>query len=540
MMFFIPAWYKENSWSENERVWYWPKLVTEFDDTVKQIQLFSRNYIGSYGILLLSHAPNLRHFLHRQGIYHAPYWSCFDAMQGIRTRKLMPYSFHDLNWPEGIRFVYTPFAVVAVRDNRKMAQIEFAEGGSMMEVDLYQDDVLTRKNLYDDRGFVSCSVLYRKEKPWCEQYFNEQGVWKFCRFLDDGHVEINEESAFYLLRWGETDREIPYRKKRYEDLSGLIEEVAGAFLSQTGENDIFTVAMHQMHTKLLRPLLSGRKCILSFFGQRREITSCEDTRRMLDDAGYIVVSSQADRENLESRMGRTYLNVEIITPYDSRIESGISQQLHVQNVLLTVDGVSEPVFEELVLLMAAYMKTHPRVRTHLFTRRAQFNRRAQILGKVRGILTRAGENPLWAREKTSGRSENTIDSGHEAPVLFYADQCVDEMAMNTCLRKMRLMVDLQPEPDPFLQISAMSMGIPQITAKRTPYIEDGKNGRIVKDPKVAASWLPFYLENISNWNDAMIASYDLGSHYTADRLAEQWKKIIDDVERTRPAAGARG
>lgn len=96
MLYFIPAWYKENSWSENERAWYRPKQVSEFDDTVKQIQLFARNHVYEYSILLLSFAPNFRHFLHRQGIYHAPYWSCFDAMQGVRTHKLEPFSFHDL------------------------------------------------------------------------------------------------------------------------------------------------------------------------------------------------------------------------------------------------------------------------------------------------------------------------------------------------------------------------------------------------------------------------------------------------------------
>lgn len=40
MQYFIPAWYKDNDWKENEQVWYRSRTVTEFDDTVKQIQLF--------------------------------------------------------------------------------------------------------------------------------------------------------------------------------------------------------------------------------------------------------------------------------------------------------------------------------------------------------------------------------------------------------------------------------------------------------------------------------------------------------------------
>ena len=45
MLYFIPAWYKENSikWEEKEQTWYTRRLHTEYDDSVKQIQLFHRN-----------------------------------------------------------------------------------------------------------------------------------------------------------------------------------------------------------------------------------------------------------------------------------------------------------------------------------------------------------------------------------------------------------------------------------------------------------------------------------------------------------------
>lgn len=537
MLYFIPAWYMENSWSEHESAWYRPKQVSEFDDTVKQIQLFARNHVYEYAILLLSFAPNFRHFLHRQGIYHAPYWSCFDAMQGVRTHKLKPFSFHDLGWPEGIRFVYTPFCVVAIRDSRKFAQIEFGESGNMIYVDLYQDDALVRRNLYDDRGFVSCSILFRDGVPWCEQYYDENGIWKFCRFLHDGHVEVNAKSRLYVLSWRGTDREIPYQKQRYRDIAEMIGEVTDEFLKLTGEEDLFTIAMHELHTALLERLFIRRKCILSFFGQRRELPKSEAARKMMDRAEYLVVSSSEDKEALERQFGKTYPRMEVITPYDSRVEVGASQQLHVQNVLLTIDRVSEDLFQRQILIMAAYMKKNPLVRTHLFTRRAAYNRPASVLEKIRAILKAGGFNPLWAREKTRDTAENEVDAQEEAPILFFVDQCVDEMEANRCLRQQRLLVDLQPEPDLFLQIAAMSIGLPQITAEKTPYIEDGKNGRVLRQPWQLADWLPFYLESIANWNDAMIASYDLGSHFTAKRLKEQWKTIIDYVEHSGTTTG---
>jgi accessory secretory protein Asp1 len=39
MLYFIPAWYKQNMWCENEQQWYMRRLKSEFDETIKQITL---------------------------------------------------------------------------------------------------------------------------------------------------------------------------------------------------------------------------------------------------------------------------------------------------------------------------------------------------------------------------------------------------------------------------------------------------------------------------------------------------------------------
>ena len=94
MLYFIPAWYLQDEWKENEQLWYRRRMQTETDDTVKQIQLFQRNSVCEYQILLLSYAPNLRHFLHRQSIFRVPCWSVFDAIQEVHRKKQAVLSFH--------------------------------------------------------------------------------------------------------------------------------------------------------------------------------------------------------------------------------------------------------------------------------------------------------------------------------------------------------------------------------------------------------------------------------------------------------------
>lgn len=53
MLYFIPAWYKQNMWCENEQQWYMRRLKSEFDETIKQITLFHRNVDRPYRILVL-------------------------------------------------------------------------------------------------------------------------------------------------------------------------------------------------------------------------------------------------------------------------------------------------------------------------------------------------------------------------------------------------------------------------------------------------------------------------------------------------------
>ena len=162
MLYFIPAWYQQNKWKELEQSWHTRRMHTEFDDTVKQVQMFHRSGMHDFKILLLSHTPNFRHFLHRQGVLHASYWSCFDAIQEVTKKNAVVFSFHNLKWPEGIEFVYTPFVVVAYLNNEKYAQIEFGEAGNPIEVDMYQRGLLSKKNIYDDRGFVSAIEVYQQ------------------------------------------------------------------------------------------------------------------------------------------------------------------------------------------------------------------------------------------------------------------------------------------------------------------------------------------------------------------------------------------
>lgn len=539
MFYFIPAWYLKNEWKESEQFWYRRRTQTETDDTVKQIQMFQRNEIREYEILLLSYAPNFRHFLHRQSVFRAPYWSVFDAIQEVRRKKHAVLSFHNLNWPKDIEFVYTPFSIIAMLHQERYAQIEFGEYGNPIQVDLYRNGQIIRKNMYDDRGFVSCTSVYENGQKAYEQYLTEKGVWKLCCFAD-GHVTVNPRSNHYLIRTAGSEDEIPFLKNAYASMEEVIEEVFASYLQMVWDSDIFCIAAHGQHLALIDRLLAGRRTIFSVFKNRLSLENDRNAQQVLSHGNCIVTDSEDKLQmlsRLESLKGITMVN---IPPYDTRIDPGISQKLPVQKILVPVDRLGAGRLEAVVKSLAAYLAENQDARVHLFTRNADFNREDVLLRQVSEILEQNEYPPEWARKENTNKFEFLLDKEDQIPVLFWVEQCVDELSANKCVREQRILVDLADVPDLFLQISCVGMGIPQILRSATDYMKPGKNGRINRDISRLGEDLRYYLESLSNWNHAMIQSFELGKNHTTQYLIERWEEVIDSIENSTSIAVGNG
>ena len=395
MLYFIPAWYQQNKWRELEQAWYTRRMHTEFDDTVKQVQLFHRSGNRNYKIMVLSYTPNFRHFLHRQGVFHAPYWSVFDSIQEVTKKKAAVFSFHNLKWPKGIEFVYTPFAVLAFLRGMKYATIEFGENGNPIEVSMFEYGVLSRRNVYDDRGFLSSTIVHSNGEPIYTDYLTESGVVKFREYAATGYIEINNQSNTYLVSVKDTTRQYTFRKSVYENVSQVIAEVLQTHLEVNKSDDIFSVAVHELNVNVIKDLIKDRKYILSFYGERYRINAHEEAREFVENAGYIITDSEATSRYLIRDMGKELENVIDITPYDSRADFGISQQLKVQKILVPVDNLPDERFEETIRRLAEYLTMNEMARVHIFTRQADFWRPANLLNKIAEILEAAGYDPRW-------------------------------------------------------------------------------------------------------------------------------------------------
>ncbi len=218
-----------------------------------------------------------------------------------------------------------------------------------------------------------------------------------------------------------------------------------------------------------------------------------------------------------------------IPPYDSREDSGLSLQFNVQKILVAIDGVEGEGFGKLVRLLGEYLRINENVQICLLTRKADYDRKQRVLETVRRELLKDGMEEGWAKEADETISENNINMEESVPVKFVVEQCVDELSVSKCMREQRLFVDLREVPELYLQITAISIGIPQIVRTKTEFVTDGLNGKILKNVHGLPKALHYYLGGLKNWNQARIFSYELMKEYTTDKLLERWKEVMDSV-----------
>ena len=147
---------------------------------------------------------------------------------------------------------------------------------------------------------------------------------------------------------------------------------------------------------------------------------------------------------------------------------------------------------------------------------------------TRIYLVKAGFEEKLAAEVDDKVSENGTDE-EETTVKFFVEQCINELAVSKCMREQRIVADVRGTLDLYLQILALSIGIPQILTQRTQFVEPGKNGIVIEKPEKLPEALAFYLDGLNHWNEAMVHCREISKYHTTSMLINRWKEVIESV-----------
>lgn len=522
MYSFIPSWYAgPGDWHAHTAPWYYPAQSYEFDDTVNQIRMF-RGAGEETELLCLAYSPQLRQFLHRQNLYPIPYWSVYDRMQNISLRKPAVFSYRELSWPENVEWVYLPSRIMAYRAGRKYACVEFTESGNLCWAEFYGAGTVLRRDIYDDRGFCSSSVFFRGEEEIRQEYYDPYGHLRFTENRADGSIEIADGARQ------------DFAKSCYLSAGELIQEMLSAYFSAYSAREAVVIAANRQHNAMIRRALSGipgQRMVLSFFENRYDLGDVEALREDTKDVGLIVTDTQYTAKLLE-QAGVPGEKICDISPFDTRLSLGKSQQIRELKIFMPLDGLEGIFWEKALRQVYAYMAKNPDVVLLAGTKRDTMHEQLALKERLEDLLAQSGvcEGQPWSvaleSEKEPSRSEeNSEESSREEPRIVVTSY-QSESDMIRILYDTRLILDVRDQPDLYLQIAGISAGIPQVNYRFTRYVKHQKDGYIIQNINYITGALEYYLDSLSGWNEALVYCVQEISRYTGGTLVEQWKQLL--------------
>lgn len=519
MFYFVPAWYqRERQWYDTTPFWFRVYERMEFDDTINQLKMF-QNAKEETCLFILNYQPQLRYFLHKQDLLKSTYWSFFDEIQNINLTETHMLNFKTLNWLEGTLFVYTPFAVAAKKDEEVYATIHFAENGNLHSIEYLKEGQLSYIYVFDDRGIVSSIIYYDVSGHIKHQdYLNPAGVWQV-------REDLSGQSRFLTIN-PKADKS--FNQSHYDSWEDLITEKLTEFrVLQMTERDCLVIATHSQHNQLLLDSFVAQKKVLSFFEERTSALDDLELHQLLVEGQLFVTESEHKKQSLMDQLAT--INVERpvlkISPFDTRLRLGHSQNTKALIVYLFIDSMAQELLYEVLDLLLVEMDKNDLIQLELASYKYGERLEAAQAYVEQEIQAKFDLRKFYTFVEDD--SENHIDDLTELELSRLSFNLIkNETQIINLLDQVRLIVDLGDVPDIFTQIAAISAGIPQINRVNTDYVVGHQNGLVINDISELPEALGFYFDGLANWNKALVYTVQKMAAYTSGRILKQWKELL--------------
>lgn len=506
MYYFVPAWYQEKL----SLAWQYISKEIEFDDTVNQIRMFDAQSLSTE-LLVLNYLPNLRTLLNRQQLLKISCWSLFDELQGIEQKKLstiQPFNYKELNWPENIQFITTPFVVIAMKDNRVYARIYFNEAGNVLWIDCFEKKLIESRYVIDDRGFVSSIQKYNQGKHLSTIFLNLIGEKQFIYSVENGTFEISENAKIRHK----------LKERFYDSKSILIEAVLNTKKKEFTTEDTIVIAASNEHNRyFLKNEVPGKK-VLSFFSERNNQKAFIESES-INNIDLFVADSDTILKNVTQLNG--HVPATIISPYDSRLNLGVSQEVKELNVWINIDNIQIDLVYKIGELMVKEILRNKDIRVIFASYNVQNNQNSEIAQFVETL------NDRFTSEESFDEKINSLNVDTVVEEYFLFRPIREELTVISSFSTVRLVIDLSENPHLYTQIAGISAGIPQINQRETPYVKHRENGYIITSIEDLPQAIHYYLDTLKNWNSSLVYAVERIAENNSGELMKKWATYLE-------------
>ncbi|USI69069.1 accessory Sec system protein Asp1 [Lactococcus petauri] len=507
------------------------------DDLMGQIKAFMLAD-DSYRVVIPGYMPSLRYFLHHYDLLECNWLNIFDKIQGVEGREQVKILLSSLNFPKESEYYYTPFHILVYYHQQLIGKIYFGEGAHISEVHHFENSVLEKVEIYDDRGFLSSYKLYNKGEMIYTNYLDCAGESIFKQY-PFGHCEVNPHNR----------KNFKYLK--YENIEVLKEEYLESTLEEIEEIDSIIISVSQENLKFLPYSFYRSKMILSFFHER--VSNMARVKTMVKSLSLqvknIIADSKFQKLRLEEIIGENN-NIEVITPYDTRFDLSITQELEDEVIYTDTRNLRD---EEVQILIQTFLKyifenqekgdTLRKFKVFLrVTSEQSINAFSKIMNEVISLLF---PELFIMMEQWEKMNDSELDTScfsehfEELQRLQNLKQSLEFLTVTsdeklyTLIHQTRLVIDMSQQPDVFTQISSISAGLPQINRRYTEYVEHKRNGLILSNLSELYSSMEYYLENLTHWQQARVHAVAQIKEYSGKMLREKIQRLVREKNDTK-------
>lgn len=513
MKHFIPAWYSQKRWwADKAEPFYNKRLVTEFDDLISLMNMHQKHQID-FDILVLNYFPDLRTFLHRHQLFEANYWSLFDEIQGFSHRTPQAIDYRQLQWPAETEFVFTPFLMRGVTSPSTYTNIYFNQEGYIVWLEDFEGLKKQRRYIFDDRGWLSAIRNYDENgQDVNQQYMTADGDCILTEDLVTKQIVVSDK---YRHRFDQAE------------YATMTEFIQAQFKHYTAKHyqvdDVKIAAADDRHNALITENIAPEHLCFSIYSQRNKELN-DQTLASVHKGQYWLVDRQDHEVALMLYQSKHHLDNQLmrITPFDAQVLPNISSQLYETYIGLWLDGLVEQDMQRIVTSLTAYIQAHEGYRLLLLTKHDQNEVSPWLKEHIKII------NDKYNEVEPDDEGVNQLVAEDEDYVKLLELQHVPfEMDLFEVVSKLRIVIDLNQEPDLFLQICSISAGLPQINQRETEYVTHDKNGKIISSEVEMIAALDYFLDHLKHWNYSFAYSIKLVDEYASEQIIDQLDRLIE-------------
>lgn len=534
MIYLIPNWKQADHHLENDRI-------------LNISRLFAGNY-EPYKLLLLNYLPFLRYKAQEYSLFSDGYWRAYDVIQNISLAEGHPLSIEDLSFPEDVETIYTPFGMILLQKNQMYGEVNFNKYGCIESVKFFKAD-LNYSDHYDDRGFLSQrEYLSKSNIAYKREYFNEYGEKTVTEILVGKPEIIIEEAGNALLK-----------AKKFATMAEVVAEVLQIELKKikennkkiltTTDNEVLKVTQELQETESIVRIVSDEDLLQEY---NRELF-IESMRT----AKYIVTDTKAKQRELlavkKAQPELAEMYVTTIPMFNTDLDLGMSNSVAQMIMYWRAPQLTDFMFDTNEVLLNNLIKHNKysliiEVSTIMDQSKLQEQQKELIdtyfdvdsnsddFQKVAQFIEAKRTKHLYKADELAIEEIRKTDSWKNLVKAINVYNRIEYRVQPTLLsirndfQRIRLYIDISEKYNLQMQSLAISAGIPQLSKVKTDFIEDQKNGRIVGRISELEPALTFFLQDLSNWNNALVKNVSVIEEFSPHIILKKWRHALNGQE----------